>query len=124
MIAPGRRVRVFALGRPADLRLGFSGLFGLVQSEMRQDPMSGDLYLFTNRRRVTCKVLQWDGTGLCLYMKRLDRGRFACLWRSPEERPLSLTPSELALFIEGCSLVGSSSLSPAEIRYEAIASGI
>lgn len=114
MIVASRRVRVFAWPQPADLRLGFNGLYGLVKSGLGKDPLSGDLYLFVNRTRRNCKVLLWDGTGLCIFMKRLERGRFAALWRAAGEGPLALTTSELALFVEGCTLVGKSVLSPPE----------
>jgi transposase len=53
-----------------------------VRQALGQDPLSGALYLFTNRRRTTAKVLQFDGTGLALYIKRLARGRFAALWET------------------------------------------
>ena len=58
-----QRVRVFAYPRPADLRKGYDGLYGLVQSAMGGAVLSGDLFLFVNRRRDACKVLVWDGTG-------------------------------------------------------------
>ncbi len=61
------------------MRKHYDGLYALVVSEMKADPLSGDLFLFTNRRRTRAKVLLWDGTGLCLYQKRLERGRFAPL---------------------------------------------
>ena len=73
--------------------------------------MSGDLFLFVNARRKGCKVLVWDGTGLCIFQKRLERGRFASPWRDDGE-VVRFTSSELALFIEGCDLVGRRSLSP------------
>lgn len=114
MIHPGRSVRVFAYPQPADLRRGYNGLYGLVMQGLSGDPLSGDLFLFVNRRRTGCKVLLFDGTGLCIFMKRLERGRFADLWRS-EGAPIQLTGSELALFIEGCQLIGSAPLSPAAI---------
>jgi transposase len=108
-----RTVRVWAYTRPADLRKGYNGLYGLVKQELGRDPLSGELYLFTNKRGNSCKILGWDGTGLCIFMKRLEEGRFACLWRE-DSGSLRLTPSELALFIEGCKLVGRESLSPEE----------
>jgi transposase len=58
-------------------------------------------------------VLLWDGTGLCIYAKRLERGRFACLWRDADARRVRLTMSELQLFLEGSTLVGRIALSPA-----------
>lgn len=105
-----RSVRVWARPGPTDLRKGYNGLFGLVQSELGRDPLSGDLFLFVNRRRTSCKILTWDGTGLCIFMKRLERGQFAPLRR--EGGVVRLSASELALFIEGCTLVGRQPLSP------------
>ena len=78
--------------------------------------LSGDLFLFVNRRRRGCKVLLWDGTGLCIFMKKLERGQFAELWTNDAERPVRLTSSELALFIEGCTLVGTRALSPPAVE--------
>lgn len=112
MIGTSRSVRVWARPAPTDLRKGFNGLFGLVRDELERDPLSGDMYLFVNRRRTGCKVLLWDGTGLCIFMKRLERGRFASLWRDGDAEVLCLTSTELSLFIEGCDLVGRRSLSP------------
>lgn len=116
MIGTSRSVRVWACTHPVDLRKGYDGLFGLVRSSLKADPLSGDLYLFVNRNRTSCKVLLWDGTGLAIFMKRLDKGRFAALKRDGDSGPVRLTTSELALFVEGCQAVGRSALSPAEIR--------
>lgn len=118
-----RAVRVWAWPAPVDLRLGFDGLFGLVRQRLDKDPLSGDLFLFANRRRTGCKVLFWDGTGLCLFVKRLERGRFAALWRAEPHRPIALTASELALFVEGSALVGKTALSPAAIVPKPVAPG-
>jgi transposase len=109
-----RTVRVFAFPRAADLRNGYNGLFGLVKNGLGRDPLSGELYLFVNKRREACKVLMFDGTGLCIFQKRLARGRFASLWRD-DGAAVRLTASELALFIEGCELVGRRALSPEAI---------
>lgn len=110
MIGPPRAVRVWAYPEPADLRKGYNGLYGLVKNGLGRDPLSGELVLFLNRGRSSCKLLYWDGTGLCIFMKRLERGRFANIWRA--DSVLELTASELALFIEGCVLVGQQALSP------------
>jgi transposase len=120
LIGSSRRLRVFARTRPTDLRKGFNGLYGLVLDELELDPTSGDLYLFVNRRRTLSKVLLWDGTGLCLFIKRLDRGRFAELWRDSESRSLRLTKAELDLYLEGCKMVGKTALSPPEIVHEVV----
>lgn len=112
MIGSTRQVSVYAFGAPTDLRKGFDGLSGLVTGELDQDPLSGDLFLFVNRAQTLAKVLVWDGTGLCVYCKRLEQGRFACLWREREEDRLRLTMSELTLFLEGSKLIGKMRLSP------------
>jgi transposase len=109
-----RAICVFAYSRPTDLRNGYNGLFGLVKTGLARDPLSGELFLFVNKRRDACKVLLWDGTGLCIYQKKLERGRFAALWRD-DGAAVRLTASELALFIEGCDLVGRRALSPAAV---------
>lgn len=113
MIGSTRSLRVWAYASPADLRKGFDGLYGLVVKELGGDPLSGDCFLFVNRARTRAKVLLWDGTGLCIYQKRLERGRFACLWNDDRGgRGLELTMSELSLFLEGCRLVERVRLSP------------
>jgi transposase len=111
VIGLSRRVRVFAYTRPVDMRKQYDGLYALVTAELKADPLSGDLFLFTNRRRTRAKVLLWDGTGLCLYQKRIERGRFASLCRD-EEESVEMTLSELALFLEGSTLAGAFRLSP------------
>jgi transposase len=121
LITLPRTVRVWAYGKPTDLRKGYNGLVGIVEKELGRDPMSGDLFLFVSGRRRGCKVLLWDGTGLCIFMKRLEHGRFADLWRGGGRTPVKLTSSELALFIEGCALVGRQALSPTEITSKSLA---
>ena len=112
MIGSTRQVAVWAYGAAADLRKGFDGLSALVSQGLGCDPLSGDCYLFVNATRKRAKVLLWDGTGLCIYAKRLERGRFASLWRDADARSMRLTISELQLFLEGSQLVGRLALSP------------
>lgn len=121
MIGSTRAVGVWAYPAPTDLRRGYNGLFGMVKNGLARDPLSGDLYLFVNRTRTGCKVLMYDGTGLCIFMKRLERGRFAAPWRAGSGQALQLTSTELSLFIEGCQLVGRQTLSPAEIHAKSLA---
>lgn len=120
ILGTSRAVRVFAYPEAVDLRKGYDGLYGLVKQGLKRDPLSGDLFLFSNRRRRGCKVLMWDGTGLCVFQKRLERGRFASLFRD-DARAVELTASELALFIEGCELVGRRKLSPGVVKPIALA---
>ena len=119
MIGSTRSVGVFAYGAPADLRMGYEGLSGLVISQLGHDVLSGDCYLFTNRTRTRAKVIFWDGTGLCIFQKRLEHGRFACLWKKGQQSSagdcVELTMSELALFIEGSEMVGRIALSPKKV---------
>lgn len=118
MIGSTRALRVWAYPAPADLRKGFDGLAGLVSTKLQQDPLRGDCYLFVNRDRTRAKVLLWDGTGLCVYHKRLEHGRFAALWRTTSEKVedvRTLTLSELSLFLEGCVLLGRTALSPERV---------
>lgn len=120
ILGTSRAVRVFAYPAPVDLRKGYDGLYGLVKQGLNRDPLSGELFLFSNRRRRGCKVLVWDGTGLCIFQKRLERGCFASLFRD-DGKPVQLTSSELALYIEGCELVGRRSLSPRVVKPIALA---
>ena len=89
--------------------------------ELGHAPLSGDCFLFTNRRRTTAKVLHFDGTGLCIYSKRLERNRFACRWADGPGEPVRLTMTELALFLEGSRLAGRIPLSPAPLLEEPVA---
>jgi len=115
MIGSTRSVRVFAYSAPTDMRKGFDGLYGLVKDQLDEDPLSGDMFLFVSRDRKRAKVLLWDGTGLCLYAKRLERGRFARLWAGEGEEKVPLTLSELQLFLEGSRLVGKVPISPQQL---------
>ena len=121
MISIPRTVRVWAHRAPVDLRKGYNGLVGIVKQRLGHDVLEGDLFLFVNRKRTGCKVLLWDGTGLCIFMKRLERGRFADLSGETGERTVRLSTSELALFIEGCTLIGKKSLSPVAITRNELA---
>ena len=113
MIGSTRSLRVWAYAAPADLRLGYDGLSALVSARLERDPLSGDCFLFVNRTRTRAKVLVWDGTGLCIYQKRLETGRFASLVATRPGGPAELTLSELALFLEGSRLLERVRLSPA-----------
>jgi transposase len=120
ILGTSRAVRVFAYPEPVDLRKGYDGLFGLVKTGLGRDPLSGDLFLFASKRRNSCKVLMWDGTGLCIFQKRLEQGRFAVIWRD-DGGVVQLTASELALFIEGCELIGRRKLSPGIVKPKVLA---
>ena len=80
MFFPEGQVRVHVYGRPVDMRKSYDGLYALTRQEMGQDPLSGRLFVFINRRATQMKVLYWDRTGFCLWAKRLERGRFLSDW--------------------------------------------
>ena len=80
MFFPEGRVRVFVYGEPVSMRLSFDGLYALARHAMQQDPLSGHLFTFINRRATQLKVLYFDRTGLCVWSKRLERGRLLSDW--------------------------------------------
>jgi len=118
MIGIHNRVPVYAYCAPADMRKHYEGLSALVRQELKRDPVSGALYLFTNRRRTRAKVLHFDGTGLCVYAKRLERGQFAKLWQDDGSNEVELTRTELELFLQGSHLIGKIALSPRPLNEE------
>jgi transposase len=90
--------KVFVACRPVDLRNGFDGLAAKVQQTIGADPFSGHLFIFRGKRGDYLKGLYWDGTGLCLFAKRLEKGRF--VWPPIVDGAMTLTPAQLALLIE------------------------
>ena len=121
MMVPG--LKVVAYCQPVDMRKGYEGLSRLVRREMGQDVLSGTMFLFTNKRRNRAKVLYFDGTGLCVLAKRLERGQFAPLWKRGTDGTLSLTQAELDLFLHGSELVGKMALRPAPLSKKELAIG-
>lgn len=111
MIGSTRRVTVWAFGAPVDMRKSFDTLHALVTQQLGRDLLDGDLFLFVGADRKRAKVLLWDGTGICLYAKRLAKGTFPAPWRRGRAE-VQMTMSELTLFLEGCALVGKVALSP------------
>lgn len=112
-----RRIRVFAYAEPVDMRKSFNTLAVLVR-KMGQDLLVGDAFLFVSKRRNRAKVLWFDGTGLCLLAKRLEKGRFAAVWERAFRGTGTLTVGELSLFMEGCELIGRQVLSPPEYDHD------
>ena len=82
-----------------DLRRGLTGLSALVQTTLELDAFSGHVFVFRGRRGDLIKVIWWDGQGACLFVKRLERGKF--VWPSAKEGKVSLTPAQLAMLLEG-----------------------
>src|SRR5258707_15757751 len=82
-----------------DLRRGFTGLSGMVQTTLQENPFSGHVFVFRGRRGDLIKMLWWDGDGLCLFAKRLERGRF--IWPQATSGTVSLTRAQLSMLLEG-----------------------
>jgi transposase len=91
--------RVWLAGGVTDMRKGFDGLAMLVQEKLRRDPFGGQIFVFRGRRGYLLKALWWDGQGLCLFAKRLEKGRF--VWPSPADGSVVLTSAQLGMLLEG-----------------------
>ena len=94
-------VRIFLCRTPADLRYSFDGLMGLAQNIFEQDPLSGHLFLFINRRRDRIKILFWDRDGFCIWYKRLEVGRFQLPRATSDEQGVELDYWQLAMLLGG-----------------------
>ena len=102
MLTLGAGRRVFLVAGPTDMRKSFDGLSGVVRSALKDDPKSGDLFVFCNRLRNRLKVLYVDESGVWVCAKRLERGTFK--WPSPsvaDERRVEMRSEELALLLGG-----------------------
>jgi len=99
MFFPEGSVRIFLHERPVDMRKSFTGLTALVQHGLGEDPLSGSLFVFVNRRGNYLKLIYWDRTGFCLWAKRLERGVFVRRHSGVLKRAMSYT--DLKLLLEG-----------------------
>ncbi len=99
MLSLSPATRVFLALAPIDGRKGFNGLYTLVKETLKQEPTSGFLFVFLNKRRNRLKILTYDGSGLWVLTKRLDRGTYAA--PSGEGQSLNLRPEDLTLLIHG-----------------------
>jgi transposase len=99
MITLPANTRIWIAAGVTDLRRGFMGLSALVQTKLEQSPMSGHVFVFRGRRGDLLKLLWFDGDGLCLLAKRLERGRF--VWPQASNGTVALTPAQLSMLLEG-----------------------
>ena len=103
MFGLGPATRIYVAVEPVDMRKGFDGLYGLVRGRLGQDPLSGHLFLFTNRSRTRLKALVWDGTGLWVCAKRLEKGRFG--WpQANGSDSVTMRSEELSMLLGGIDL--------------------
>ena len=105
MIFSTRRTQVLICKEPTDMRLGFDGLQKLAKKAFGQNPYRGQFFAFVNRRRTSCKVYTWDGTGDVLICKRLSRGVF-CRPNPYYKKQIRMTGSEFGQFFEGLNISG------------------
>lgn len=101
MLSLPATVRMFLCTQPVDMRKSFDGLMGLVEAVLEQDPLSGHLFLFLNRRRDRLKILFWERDGLVIWYKRLEAGTFQWPVQSAETVRVELSTTDLALLLSG-----------------------
>lgn len=104
MFGLANATRIYLATGPTDMRKGFDGLFGLVKQRLEEDPLTGHLFLFCNRPRTRLKVLFWDGSGLWVCAKRLEKGRFSWPQETEQTPKAAINQHELAMLLGGLDL--------------------
>jgi transposase len=99
MLIPPGPVRVLMATKPVDFRKGVTGLAALVKEQLKFDPFSGVIYVFRSKRADRVKLVFWDGTGLCLFAKRLEDGKFH--WPRIQDGVMRLSAAQLGALVEG-----------------------
>jgi transposase len=102
MFFPESQVKIWLHAKPTDMRKSFDGLSALAKNHVQEDPLSGHLFVFINRRQTQIKILYFDRSGYCLWAKRLEQGRFQYAQKNGEKQVLTAT--QLKLMIEGIEL--------------------
>ena len=115
MISFNRRTKVFVCKEPTDMRASYDTLFSKAKGVLNQDPFSGHVFVFINTRRSSIKCLYYDGTGLVLICKRLEKAAFSRI-NPMFKGEVILTAAEFALFFEGADLEKRFVESPREIK--------
>jgi transposase len=100
----GLATKVYVAVEAVDMRKGFDGLYGLVRDQLGQDPLSGHVFLFSNRTHSRLKALVWDGSGLWVCAKRLEKGRFRWPGADAQQRSVTMRAEELAMLVNGLDL--------------------
>ncbi len=100
------QTRVFLARQVTDMRKSFRGLLALTEAVLQQDPVSGHLFVFVNRRRDLLKILHWDGSGFWIWYRRLERGTFQLPTEDARsgQASVELTPAQLSLILDGIDL--------------------
>lgn len=118
MIAFNRRTKIFMCKEPTDMRASYDLLFARAKLVLKKDPFSGHLFLFVNKKRTSCKCLYYDGSGLVLICKRLEKGLFTRV-NPLYRKEIALTQAEFGIFFEGGNLEKRFVESPVEIKKRA-----
>ena len=104
MFGLGLATKIYVAVEAVDMRKGFDGLYGLVRDQLGQDPLSGHVFLFSNRARTRLKALVWDGSGLWVCAKRLEKGRFGRPGAGAQQGSVTMRAEELAMLVNGLDL--------------------
>lgn len=106
MLSVSSQTRVFLARGPCDMRKSFNGLVGLTESVLEQDPLSGHLFVFINRRRDRIKLLYWGGTGFCIWYQHLEEGGYQLpdAATADEQEGIEITGTQLSLILDGVDL--------------------
>jgi transposase len=107
MFGVGPATRIYLAAGATDMRKGFEGLYGMVRDRLELEPLSGHLFLFSNAQRNRLKLLFWDGSGLWVCAKRLEKGRFRWPQAASGQVKVMLSHEELAMLLGGIDLAGS-----------------
>lgn len=103
MFIPESHVRVFVYGKPTDMRKSFTGLYAMTKQTLQEDPLSGHVFVFINRRGTQMKSLYWDRSGFCIWAKKLERGTFVSTWNREAKRELN--GLDFKLLLEGIETI-------------------
>lgn len=104
IVSFSKSLRYYIYRHAADMRKGFDGLCGLVFNEFMMSPLSGDVFIFLNKRKDRIKILHWQGDGFAIYHKRLERGTFEIPQCEGTQKSIEIDASIMQLIIEGISL--------------------
>lgn len=109
MFGWGPATRIYLAAGATDMRKSFEGLYGLARDRLQCEPLSGHIFVFANAQRTRLKLLFWDGSGLWVCAKRLEKGRFAWPSAASGETRVTLDPAELTLLLGGIDLSATKS---------------
>jgi len=107
MFGWGPATKIYLAAGATDMRKGFDGLYALVRNRLELEPLSGHVFLFSNAQRTRMKLIYWDGSGLWVCAKRLERGRFRWPRAEAGQTKIVLSHEEMALLVGGIDLAGS-----------------